>query len=82
MNVKTTSIRIDEKKLRRLDRVAAAMDRPRAWVVDQAIDRFLEYEEWFVRQVDRGIVQADRGDLVPHDDVMAELKARMRKSGR
>ena len=82
MAAKATSIRIDEKKLRRLDRLAQAMDRPRSWVVGQAIDSYLDHDDWFTQEVKRGIAEADRGKLIPHGDVLRELKSLRRKAGR
>jgi predicted transcriptional regulator len=82
MSAKTTSIRLDEKTLRRLDRLAHAMDRPRSWVLEQAIEHYLDYEEWFVREVERGIAEADRGHLVSHEDVISDLRKRARKAAR
>jgi len=82
MSAKVTSIRIEERKLKRLDRLARSMDRPRSWVLGQAIDRYLDHETWFAREVERGAAQADRGDLIPHDEVISELKGRLRKRRR
>ncbi len=82
MPAKVTSIRVEERKLKRLDRLARSLDRPRSWVLGQAIDRFIEHEEWFAREVERGVAQADRGELIPHHDVIAELKGRQRKRRR
>ncbi len=47
MATRTASIRLDREKLERLDRLAAALSRSRAWVINQSIDRYLDYEEWF-----------------------------------
>ncbi len=82
MPAKVTSIRLEERKLKRLDRLARSMDRPRSWVLGQAIDRYLEHQDWFAREVERGVEQADRGELIPHDRVMAELRGRLRKRRR
>lgn len=82
MPAKVTSIRVEERKLKRLDRLARSLDRPRSWVLGQAIDRFIEHEEWFAREVERGVAQADRGELIPHDDVISELRGRQRKRRR
>jgi predicted transcriptional regulator len=82
MPEKVTSIRVEERKLKRLDRLARSMDRPRSWVVGQAIDRYLEHQDWFAREVERGIEQADRGELVPHDQVMSEIREKVRKRRR
>lgn len=41
----------------------------------QAIEQRLSYEKWFREQVQIGIDQADRGELIPADEVYAELDA-------
>jgi predicted transcriptional regulator len=79
MVTKATSIRLDEKKLRRLDRLARTLDRPRSWVLSEAVDRYLDHEEWFAQEVARGIAEADRGEFVPHDKVIRDLRRRARK---
>jgi len=70
---------MDDEKIDRIDRLAAELGRSRAWVLNQAADRYLEYEEWFVRQVRGGIADAGSGNTIPHDQIMAELR---RKIGR
>lgn len=82
MPSQTTSIRLDSEKLARLDRLAAAIDRSRSWVMNQAIEQYLDYEEWFAQSVREGIASADRGELTPHDEVMAEARRRISKAGR
>jgi predicted transcriptional regulator len=67
---KTTTIRMDNRTLKRVDGLARAVSRSRAWVIKQAIDRFLDYEEWFVREVKHSLKEAEAGDLVDHDAVM------------
>ena len=69
MALKATSVRLDEETLERLGQMAAAMDRPRAWLMAHAIKQFVEREEWFVKQVQEGIDAADAGDLLDHEDV-------------
>ncbi len=66
---KTTTIRMDGRMLKRLDGVARAMSRSRAWVIDQAVERYLDYEEWFVAQVEKGLNQANANQVVEHEAV-------------
>ena len=82
MTTKTASIRVDDDVLTRLDRLAKSMDRSRSWVIGQAIERYLDHEEWFLDQVDEGIAQADRGELIAHDAVMREVRSRRRGRSR
>ena len=42
----------------------------------EAIDKLLDYDEWFLREVDHGIAEADRGDFVEHDDVRKMIEDR------
>ena len=79
MTTHTASIRIDQEKLARLDRLAAALSRSRSWVVNQSIDRYLDDEEWFSEAVREGALAADRGDLVSHDEAVTAARDRIAK---
>ncbi|GAB4278119.1 MAG: hypothetical protein Kow0092_33910 [Deferrisomatales bacterium] len=64
--MKATSVRLDDAVLERLDRLAREMSRPRSWVISQAIERYLDYEEWFLEAVQEGVRAADAGRRIPH----------------
>jgi predicted transcriptional regulator len=66
---KNASIRMDAEKLARVDSIAKAVNRSRAWVINQAVDRYLEYEEWFVQQVQQGLDEADQGQFATDQEV-------------
>ena len=36
----------------------------------------VNYDEWFLREVDRGLAAADRGELVDHNDVRKMIDER------
>ena len=63
MSMKAISVRLDNETLERVGRMAEAMDRPRAWLMAHAIRKFVEQEEWFIREVEHGIEAADDGRL-------------------
>ena len=71
--MKTTTIRMDDTVLDRLDSMAKSLNRSRAWVISQAIERFLSYEEWFVREVEAGLAEARRGDLASSEEIKAKF---------
>ena len=77
MAVKNASIRMEAEKLERVDNIAKAVNRSRAWVINQAVDRYLEYEEWFVQQVQQGLDEADQGKFATD----REVKKRFSKWG-
>ena len=71
MNIeKTTTVRMDGRTLKRVDGLARAMSRSRAWVINQAVERYLDYEEWFAAEVKQALVEADAGQLVEHETVV------------
>lgn len=77
MTSRNISLRLDDEKIERIDRLAAELGRSRAWVLNQAADRYLEYEEWFARQVHAGIAEARTGETESHEEVMASLRRRL-----
>jgi hypothetical protein len=42
--------------------------------VQEAIARFVDYDEWFFREVEKGLASADRGDLLTHEEVGTRLE--------
>jgi len=57
----------------KLTELIAKTGRPADEVVQEALELFFahdkKYDEWFVREVERGLAEADRGEFVEHDDV-------------
>jgi predicted transcriptional regulator len=72
--MKATTIRVDDNTLERVDGLARVLSRSRTWVINQAIDRFLEYEEWFIREVQDGLEEVARGELASHGEVMDKFR--------
>ena len=58
----------------KLARLAAEQDRNTEALVQEAIARFVDYQEWFIREVEKGLASADRGELLTHEDVGARLE--------
>jgi len=67
--MKATTIRMDDSVLERVDSLAKSVQRSRTWVINQAVERFLNYEEWYIREVEAGIKEAEAGDLASNEDV-------------
>jgi predicted transcriptional regulator len=42
-------------------------------VINQAIERFLAYEEWYVREVKDGLKEVERGEIATDDEVAARF---------
>jgi predicted transcriptional regulator len=72
----TATVRIDSRTLRRLGALARKRSRSRASVITEAVERYLEYEEWFASEVRKGLKEAERGKLVDHEVVVKEWEGR------
>ncbi len=42
----------------------------------EAVERMVNYDEWFLREVDKGLAAADRGNLVEHSYVRKMIDER------
>ncbi len=62
----------------RLTRLAANRGSDMSTLVQEAIERFVDYDEWFVREAEKGAAAADRGELVDHEDVGKLIDSRYR----
>ena len=61
MTTEAFSVRADRKKVRKLDKLAAQQDRSRNYLVNQAIDQYLELLAWQDERIKEGIKAADAG---------------------
>ena len=60
----------------KLARVAAERGCDADALAREAIERFLDYDAWFIQEVNKGLAAADRGDFIEHDDVRKLIDSR------
>jgi len=75
---KTVSFRTDAAKVEALDALASLQDRDRSYLLNQAVDNYLELQQYHIELIEQGIRQADAGDLVDHSQV-EKMVARLRR---
>ncbi|MEQ1688968.1 MAG: ribbon-helix-helix protein, CopG family [Sphingopyxis sp.] len=73
------SARIDEATAALLDQVAVAQGRSRAWLVAAAVKQMAQEEAAYLAFVQEGIDAADRGELIPHEDVQTWIAEKRRE---
>jgi RHH-type transcriptional regulator, rel operon repressor / antitoxin RelB len=71
MDRETISFRLDAKKRAALDALAQAQDRDRTYVLNQAIDAYLDVHQWQIEHINEGIRQADAGEFGTDAEVAA-----------
>jgi predicted transcriptional regulator len=62
----------------RLTRLAADRDSDAGTLVREAVERLVDYDEWFLREVREGVAAADRGELIDHEDIGKLIDSRYR----
>jgi predicted transcriptional regulator len=75
---KTISFRAVADKIDELDELAAAQDRTRSYLINEAINNYIELHAYQDALVRRGLAEMRKGRLVSHDEVVRRLK----KTGR
>ncbi len=75
---KTVSFRTDAKKVAALDALASVQDRDRSYLLNQAVDNYLDLQQYHIDLIEKGIRQADAGEVVPHSEV-EKMIARLRR---
>ena len=62
-------VRITPELETKLARLSAERGQDVQALVREAIERLVDYDEWFLREVEVGLAAADRGELMDHEDV-------------
>ena len=73
------SVRLPAKLKQRLAKLAKETDRSQSWHAEQAIEEYVSLKQWQIDGVKEAIASADRGELVPHDEVMAGVRDIIRR---
>ena len=71
-------VHLSTEKQARLQEIATRAGKSTEQLVEEAVDRMLEYDERFVAAVEAGRESARRGELFDHDDVVARIEKTLR----
>jgi len=58
----------------KLEEVAAQQGRDAQSLVREAVERLVDYDKWFVREVEKGLAQIERGEVLEHEEVGARIE--------
>jgi len=53
----------------KLARLATERGRDQQALVREAIERLVDYDEWFLQEVETGLTAADRGEFIDHEEI-------------
>jgi RHH-type transcriptional regulator, rel operon repressor / antitoxin RelB len=69
MSSTTVSVRIDAAIKKRLEKLAKSTGRSRSFLAAEAINEYLDLNEWQVAGIQTAVASLDRGKGVPHTRV-------------
>jgi RHH-type rel operon transcriptional repressor/antitoxin RelB len=78
----TFTVRVEPEVKKRLAKLAKSTGRTRSFLAAEALNDYLDVNEWQVAGVKRAIASLDRGEGVPHEEVKDWVKSWGRKRER
>jgi predicted transcriptional regulator len=68
------SLRVPNDLIEAFDRIAAALERPRSWVMLRALRHYLEQEGREIDEDTESLAELDRGERIPFEEVLDRLR--------
>ena len=72
---KSVTFRTDSKNIRLLDQLAKSLDRDRSYLINEAINDFLEVQKWQLAAIDSAVKGADAGNFASDKEVAKAFAA-------
>ncbi len=69
------SVRLQPTLTDQVAAIALSLDRPKSWVIEQAVKDFVALEQWRLAAIDEGIRAANEGRVATHEDVAAWVRS-------
>ena len=69
MRSTTFTVRVEPEVKKRLEKLARSTGRTRSFLAAEALNEYLDVNEWQVAGVKRAIASLDRGEGVPHKEI-------------
>jgi predicted transcriptional regulator len=63
MSKENITFRLDSEKRALLDAIAQGQDRDRSYILNQAVEMYLDLYRWQIDEIQTGIREADAGDF-------------------
>lgn len=70
----TLTLRLPYDLAFQLDALAAATDRSQSWLLERALEEYLDVKAWQVARIAEGLSDLEEGRLIEHETVMANIE--------
>ena len=69
------TVRMQPNIHKKLEKIAASMDRSRNWLINQAVELYLDLYDWQAEHIKQRLHEAEHGgEFLSHDEVMREME--------
>jgi predicted transcriptional regulator len=68
------NVSLDADIQAKLQRLASEQGRDAEALAREAIERFVNYDDWFTKEVEKGLAQIARGEVLSHEQVGVRLE--------
>lgn len=75
----TLTFRIEPGTKAALDTLAVALDRDRSYIINEAVDAYLDTQRWQIAHIKQGMKQADEGKFVSDRQMKTLVNKLLRK---
>ncbi len=75
--LKAMEVKLNPGLQARLAHLASQQGRDAEALAREAIERLVDYDEWFIREVDKGLAQIEQGKVLTHEEVGARIERRL-----
>ncbi|MBS3029952.1 CopG family transcriptional regulator [Dolichospermum sp. ST_con] len=69
MSKENITFRIDSSKKVAIDALAQGINRDRSYILNEAVNAYLEMYQWQIEEIQKGIAEADAGDFASDEEV-------------
>ncbi len=71
--VVSITFKTEQQKREALDQIAEALDRDRSYILNEAINHYLDHYHWQVKQIEKGIAAAEAGNFSTDAEIQAAI---------
>ena len=75
MSSATFTVRVNSAVKKRLEKLAKSTGRSRSFLAAEAIGEFVDANEWQIAGIKRAIASMDRGEGIPHEQIVLWLRS-------
>ncbi|MBD2776504.1 CopG family ribbon-helix-helix protein [Iningainema tapete] len=69
MSKENITFRLDSEKRAVLDEIAVSLDRDRTYVLNEAVNLYLEVYQWQIAEIKAGVAEAEAEDFATDEEV-------------